>query len=82
MALSTANRLRYCCMWLQSEGDGSNLIVASANVQDRIKLIVLGNPVLLKTVQDVDAMPFTEFATVFAVSMKISDIMYRDPPLP
>ncbi len=33
-------------------------------------LTVLGDQVLVKTAQDVGAMPFTEFAMVYAVSVK------------
>ncbi len=55
---------------MQSQGDWSNLTTASGDAQETIMLTVLGDQVLVKTAQDVGAMPFTEFAMVYAVSVK------------
>ena len=54
-------------MILQGTGDWSDLATVSGDAQETITLTVLGN-CLVKTVQDVAAMPFTEFATLYAVS--------------
>lgn len=55
------------CLILQGTGVWSNLAPASGGAKETITLTVLGKS-LEKTVQDVAAMPFTEFATLYAVS--------------
>ena len=58
------------CLILQGTGDWSNLATVSGGAQETITLTVLGKN-LVKTVQDVAAMPFTEFATFYAVSQNL-----------
>ncbi len=56
-----------CTMALQGEGDWSNLAIASGGATGTIKLTVLSDQTLIKSVQDVGAMPFAEFATLYSV---------------
>lgn len=58
------------CLILQGTGDWSNLATVSGGAKETITLTVLGKN-LVKTVQDVAAMPFTEFATFYAVSQNL-----------
>ena len=55
---------------MQSQGDLSHLTTASGDAQETIMLTVWGDQVLVKSAQDVGAMPFTEFATIYAVSVQ------------
>ena len=55
------------CLILQGTEDWSNLATVSGGAKETITLTVLGKS-LVKTVQDVAAMPFIEFATFYAVS--------------
>ncbi len=55
---------------LQGTGDWSNLATIFGAAKETITLTVLGKS-LVKTVQDVAAMPFTEFATFYAVSQNL-----------
>ena len=57
------------CLILQGTGVWSNLATVSGGGKT-ITLTVLGKS-LEKTVQDVAAMPFTEFATLYAVSQSL-----------
>ncbi len=55
---------------LQADADWSNLTSSVAgDDQQRITLTVLPNQVLVKTIPDVGRMPFTEFASLYAVSL-------------
>ncbi len=58
------------CLILQGTGDWSNLATVSGDAKETITWTVLGKS-LVKTVQDVAAMPFTEFATLYAVDQNL-----------
>ena len=58
------------CLILQGTGDGSNLATVAGGAKETITLTVLGKS-LVKTVQDVAAMPFNEFSTFYAVSQNL-----------
>ncbi|KAL0018369.1 hypothetical protein WJX77_003606 [Trebouxia sp. C0004] len=51
----------------ESQGDLCHLTTASGDAQETITLTVWGDQVLVRSAQDVGAMPFTEFATIYAV---------------
>ena len=54
---------------VQGEDDWRTLTSSAIDQTQTIKLTVLDNQLLVKSVDDVSTMPFTEFSTLYAVSI-------------